>query len=209
MGHQHPVFARAYQALLAVGEHRRLGELRDAALTDATGRLLVVGLGPGRDLDHLPAAVREVIAVEPEATMRAAAARRVRRAGRPVWLVASVGEALPLASDSVDAVLCALVLCSVDDPVRVLAEVRRVLRPGGVLGVLEHVREGDSSRLGRLQDRSARAWAAVAGGCHPNLRTRALLAAAGFDTSAVRDVRFRAGLPLLIPHLVGTARLTT
>lgn len=202
----HPVFARVYRLLLALGEPRSLTEMRREALAGATGRLLVVGLGPGRDLDLLPPGVTEVLAVEPDRTMRAAARDRVARSRIPVRLIAAAGERLPLPDACVDSALCGLVLCSVDDPARVLAEVRRVLRPGAPLGVLEHVRDAEGTRLGRVQDRSARFWSAIAGGCRPNRRTRPELELAGFDTAGVRDARLPTGLPLLVPHLVGTAR---
>jgi ubiquinone/menaquinone biosynthesis C-methylase UbiE len=126
--------------------------------------------------------------------------------GRRLNLLAGIGEQLPLADASVDSVLCALVLCSVDDPVAVLREVKRVLRPGGVLCVLEHVRAADGTRLGRVQDRAAAAWAAIAGGCQPHRRTREALETAGFDTSELADRTLWLNVPLLVPTLIGRAR---
>jgi len=207
--HDHPVFAALYNPLVAVGERTTLGRWRSEALAPATGRLLIVGLGPGYDLAHLPPAVTDVVAVEPAASMRRIAGRRRRAGGqpeRPVLLVAGVGEQLPLPDASVDSALSALVLCSVDDPVAVLREIRRVLRPGGVLCVLEHVRAAEGTRFGRIQDRAAPAWARIAGGCLPNRRTRQAFEEAGFDTSGLVDRAMKINLPLLIPHLIGYAR---
>jgi SAM-dependent methyltransferase len=200
----HPVFAPLYNALTWAGEHTTLGGWRTEALAPAFGRLLVIGLGPGYDLAHVPPAVTEIIAVEPAASMRRIARRKA--GDQQLRLVAGVGEKLPLPDDSVDSVLCALVLCSVDDPVAVLREVKRVLRPGGVLCVLEHVRAADGTRLGRLQDRSGKAWSAIAGGCQPNRRTRAAFTAAGFDTSELVDRTMWLNVPLLVPTLIGRAR---
>jgi ubiquinone/menaquinone biosynthesis C-methylase UbiE len=200
----HPVFAPLYNALTWAGEHTTLGRWRTEALSPAFGRLLIIGLGPGYDLAHIPPAVTEIIAVEPATSMRKIARRKA--GSQRLRLVAGVGEQLPLPDASVDSVLCALVLCSVDDPVAVLREVRRVLKPGGVLCVLEHVRAADGTRLGRLQDRSAKAWAAIAGGCRPHRRTRSAFEAAGFDTSELHDRTMWVNVPLLVPTLIGRAR---
>jgi SAM-dependent methyltransferase len=212
--HDHPVFAPLYNGLTWAGERTTLGRWRTEALAPAFGRLLVIGLGPGYDLAHLPPSVREVIAVEPAAAMRRISGRRIRTAPArrtaaalpPVHLLAGVGERLPLADGSVDTALCALVLCSVADPVGVLLEIGRVLRPGGVLCVLEHVRAADGSRLGRLQDRGAGMWSAIAGGCEPHRRTRLAFAEAGFDTSGLADRTLVLNVPLLAPTLIGVAR---
>jgi SAM-dependent methyltransferase len=111
---------------------------------------------------------------------------------------------LPLLDASVDAVLLSLVLCSVDDPVAVLREVARVLRPGGPVCVLEHVR--GTGVLGRVQDRAERPWRRIAGQCRPNRITRAAFDAAGYDTSGLHDRTLRLTIPLLAPTLIGTAR---
>jgi ubiquinone/menaquinone biosynthesis C-methylase UbiE len=203
-GRDHPVFAPLYNALTWVGEHTTLGRWRTEALAPAFGRLLIVGLGPGYDLAHVPPSVTEVIAVEPASSMRKIARRKP--AGQQLKLVAGVGERLPLPDASVDSVLLSLVLCSVDDPVAVLHEVKRVLRPGGVVCVLEHVRAAEETRLGRLQDRSAKAWASIAGGCQPHRRTRGAFETAGFETSGLADRTMWVNVPLLVPHLIGSAR---
>ncbi|HEX4433120.1 MAG TPA: class I SAM-dependent methyltransferase [Frankiaceae bacterium] len=205
--HDHPVFARLYNWLTWAGELTTVGRWRTEALRSASGRLLIVGLGPGHDLAHLPPAVTEVIAVEPAAAMRRISARR--RSSRPVTLIAGVGEHLPLPDASVDSVLLALVLCSVEDPVVVLGEVARVLRPGGQVCVLEHVRARDGSVLGRLQDRLAHPWARIAGGCEPHRRTRLAFQKAGYDTSRLADRTCLVNVPLLAPHLIGVVRPPT
>jgi ubiquinone/menaquinone biosynthesis C-methylase UbiE len=122
-----------------------------------------------------------------------------------VHLVAGVGERLPVADGSVDTALCALVLCSVADPVATAGEIRRVLKPGGTLCVLEHVRAPDGHRFGRLQDAAAPGWARIAGGCQPHRRTREALEAAGFDTTALADRTLWLNVPILAPTLIGVA----
>jgi ubiquinone/menaquinone biosynthesis C-methylase UbiE len=209
----HPLFAVLYNGLTWLGERTTLGRWRTEALAPAHGRLLIIGLGPGYDLRHLPPAVTEVIAVEPAASMRRIVRSRLRsaeprsgeRSGPPIRLAAGIGECLPLEAASVDSVLLSLVLCSVDDPAAVLAEVTRVLRPGGVVCVLEHVRAADGTRLARVQDRGAGLWARVAGRCQPNRRTRDALVAAGYDVSELTHRTLRLTVPLLAPTLIGRA----
>jgi len=198
-----------YAGLAALGERSELGAWRSRLLFTASGRLLVVGLGPGHDLDHLPPGVTDVVVVEPSGAMSRRAAGRVvaaRRRGVDVAWLRAVAEQLPLGAATVDTVLCSLVLCSVDDPARALREVRRVLRPGGQLLVLEHVRAATGTRLAAVQDRLDPWWGRFAGGCHVARQTREVLREAGFDDSGVADLPLRPALPVCRPHLLGVAR---
>jgi ubiquinone/menaquinone biosynthesis C-methylase UbiE len=201
----HPVFTRVYAVVAAAGEHAAVGRWRTEALWGARGRLLVVGCGPGHDFAHLPETVTDVVAVEPEPTMRAMARRRAQRVSVPVHIVGATAEDLPLHENSVDAVHMAYVLCSVTDPVTALAEAHRVLRSNGTLHLMEHVRGPDGAALTRVQDRLVPLWQRCAGGCRLDRRSRSLLEAAGFDTAQVRGERL-AVLPPIAPHLVGVAR---
>ena len=206
-GHNHPIFTRVYRLIAAMEDSGEVGRARSAAAADLSGRLLILGLGPAEDLHHLPPTVREVVAVEPSASMRAAAAGAVASAearGLPVALVDAVGEDLPLADDSIDAVLLAYVMCTVDDPAAVVAEIDRVLRPGGLIGVLEHVAAADGTWMRRAQRLAAPWWPLVGGGCHCDRDTRSLLESAGFDTSGVGDQTL-GPVPPVAPALVGTA----
>ena len=136
MASDHPVFTRAYEVIAALGERAGLGDLRSRVLAEARGRVLIVGLGPGHDLDHLPDAVTSVVALEPSASMREAARTRVHAAttrGLDIEVLGAPAESIPLPDASVDAVLVAYVLCSVEDPRAALAEIRRVLSPEGAL----------------------------------------------------------------------------
>jgi SAM-dependent methyltransferase len=180
---------------------------RRRAMTNATGRLLMVGLGPGADLRFLPPAVTAVAAVEPEAAFRRMASALARRHGIAVDVVDGFGESIPFPDNSFDSVHVGLVLCSVDDVAATLGEIRRVLVPGGRLVVLEHVR-GDGA-MGRFQDLIAKPWSWLASGCQPNRRTIDAIAAAGFDTGGLRSIRRTLVPPPCTPQLQGFATVIT
>jgi SAM-dependent methyltransferase len=180
---------------------------RRDALSDATGRLLMIGVGPGTDLAFLPPAVTAVAAVEPVASFRRMASVVADRCGMAVDIVDGVAESIPFPDNSFDSVHVALVLCSVDDVAATLGEIRRVLAPGGRLIVLEHVR-GDGA-MGRFQDLIAKPWSWLASGCHPNRRTVDAIAAAGFDTGGLRSIRRTLVPPPCTPHLQGFATVIT
>ena len=178
---------------------------RRAAIAHATGRLLMVGLGPGTDLKFLPPAVTSVAAVEPVAAFRHAASRLAHRYGIDADIVEGTGESIPFPDNSFDSVHIGLVLCSVDDVAVTLGEIRRVLVPGGRLVVLEHVR-GEGA-TGRFQDLIAKPWSIMAGGGEPNRRTVDSIAAAGFDIAELHTIR-RTPVPFPCkPHLQGFATL--
>lgn len=202
----HPIFALFFAGVAALGERTGYGRSRAEALAGAEGRLLIVGLGPGHDLAHLPAEVTDVVAVEPEPSMRKYAARRVARAPVPTRLIGAVAEALPLPDASMDAALVALVLCSVPDPALAASELRRVLRPGSTLHVLEHVAASPDSRLRRWQNRLSPLWSRLAAGCQLTRDTRETLREAGFDTAQLRNTTVPVAPALVAPHLVGIAR---
>jgi ubiquinone/menaquinone biosynthesis C-methylase UbiE len=162
-----------YDLGMALTELRGLRRWRRWLVEGSAGRVLDLGTGTGRDLPLLPPGVRAV-GVDPHR----AGLRRARRRAPSVPLVVARAEALPFRDGAFDTVLSSLVLCSVDDPGRALAEIQRVLRPGGTFGMMEHVRA--AGVLGRIQDLVQPAWTAIAGGCHPNRETERAVEAAGF-----------------------------
>jgi ubiquinone/menaquinone biosynthesis C-methylase UbiE len=176
---------------------------RREAMRKATGRLLMIGIGPGTDLLFLPPAVMSVAAVEPDAVFRRMASTLAGRRGIPVDIVDGVAESIPFPDNSFESVHVGLVLCSVDDVDASLREIRRVLVPGGRLVVLEHVR-GDGA-MGRFQDLIAKPWSWLASGCHPNRRTVDAIAAAGFDAAGLRTIRRTPVPPPCTPQLLGFA----
>ncbi|QDY75692.1 class I SAM-dependent methyltransferase [Streptomyces qinzhouensis] len=205
----HPVFSRFYVRLAGrldarggVTAHRR--ELLDGL----SGRVIEIGAGNGLNFAHYPRAVSEVVAIEPERTLRAAALEAARRAGVPVDVVPGTAEALPVKSEAFDAAVVSLVLCSVRDVPRALAELRRVLRPGGELRFFEHGR-ADSAGLARVQRAlDATVWPRLFGNCHTARSPLAELTAAGFELGAHRSLTIPANGPRLpsSPCVLGVAR---
>ena len=199
------MFAYIYRLGQPVFDRLFYNRYRRAAIAHAIGRLLMVGLGPGTDLKFVPPAVTSISAVEPVAAFRQMASRLALRHGISADIVDGTGESIPFADNSFDSVHIGLVLCSVDDVAVTLAEIRRVLVPGGRLVVLEHVR-GEGA-TGRFQDLIAKPWSWLAAGCNPNRRTVDSIAAAGFDTSGLRRLP-RTPVPFPCkPHLQGFATL--
>ena len=200
------IFARFYDRALAGTERAGLTERRRRLLREAHGDVIELGAGTGLNLEHYPAEVRRLVLVEPEAPMARRLAKRVREAGRGgVEIVPAGAEALPLPDASFDFAVCTLVLCTVADLPLALAELRRVLRPGGRLLFLEHVRATDPA-LARRQDRLHPLWVRWGHGCHCNRDTAAAIAAAGFEIAALERGSVPKAPRFVRPLIVGQAR---
>jgi ubiquinone/menaquinone biosynthesis C-methylase UbiE len=201
----HPIVAAVYDRMLAGSEKAGLARRRAELIAAARGDVLELGAGTGANLGAYPAQVASVTLIEPDPHM--ARRLRARIAAEPPGfeheLLEVSAERLPFEDRSFDTAVATLVLCTIPDPDRALAEVARLLRPGGALLVLEHVRDPDSARRARWQDRLERPWGWVAGGCHPNRDTRAALIAAGFDDSAIAPRTFPKGGPVVKPMIEG------
>jgi ubiquinone/menaquinone biosynthesis C-methylase UbiE len=196
------LFARVYDGFLALGERRGMRAHRAALLADADGRVLEIGAGTGLNLPHYPPTAQLTL-TEPVAPMRARLEERVRATGRHADVVDAPAEALPFADGVFDVVVSTLVLCTVDDPDGALREIRRVLRPGGELVFIEHVRAQGSGRAW-WQDRLVGPWAAFAGGCRCNRPTTATIGHHFPHTAADGDA-WR-GMPGLVrPLTIGRA----
>jgi ubiquinone/menaquinone biosynthesis C-methylase UbiE len=203
-----PRFARMYLRNADVAEKRGAAEHRTRLLHGLAGTVVEVGAGPGLNFPHYPATVTEVIAVEPEPTLREAALRAASTAPVPVRVTAGVAERLPLDDASVDAAVASLVLCSVPSQAESLAELRRAIRPGGELRFYEHVipNRQPMRALLQLADHS-RLWPALAGGCHPARDTGAAIERAGFVIERSERFAFSAAPAMpAIPHILGVAR---
>ena len=174
---QHWIHAAVYDKMTGPLERAVLGERRACLLAPLAGRVLDVGSGTGVNLRHYQQASR-VVAAEPDPAMRNRLAAKVVTARVPVEVTSDPAEALRYADASFDAVVFTLVLCTVTDPDRALAEARRVLRPSGRLIVLEHVR--GSGSLARWQDRLTPLWSRLVPGCHLGRDTAAAIERAGF-----------------------------
>lgn len=163
-----------YDAMCAVAEWQGMRRWRQWLAGGARGRTLDLGCGTGRSLP-LFSSEAHPIGLDPSAD----ALRRARLRAPEVPLVRASAEALPFRDETFETVVCGLVFCSVPEPAQALAEVRRILRPGGGLRMLEHVRA--RSLIGaRLQDLIQPAWTLLAGGCHPNRNTEGTVEIAGF-----------------------------
>jgi ubiquinone/menaquinone biosynthesis C-methylase UbiE len=174
---EHRVFAAAYDRMTGPLERAVFSERREHLVAGLSGHVLDVGAGTGANLAHLRRASR-VVAAEPDPAMRRRLAARVAAAPVPAEVSSDAAESLACPGASFDAVVFTLVLCSVASPDQALAEARRVLRPGGRLIVLEHVR--GSGRLAWWQDRLTPLWSRVNAGCHLGRDTAAAIERAGF-----------------------------
>lgn len=180
------------------GNERRL---RDEVVGGATGRTLEIGYGVGSNWSHLPEGI-DYTGIEPDPYMRQRAERHLA-AGRDLRAIDGDAQSLAFADGSFDTVIATLVLCTVPDARRALAEARRVLAPGGQLRFLEHVRaEGKVGAA--LQDAVTPIWKRLGGGCHPNRATLDTIEQAGFEITGLRRVKVG---PL--PAIVGAARPAT
>jgi ubiquinone/menaquinone biosynthesis C-methylase UbiE len=206
---KHPLFARMYPRMQRTAAKRGETEHRRRLLEGLKGRVLEIGAGHGANFPLYPAAVTEVVAVEPEPRLRADAQRVAERAPVPVRVLPGVADDLPLDDDSVDAAVACLVLCTVPDVPAALAEIRRVLRPAGELRFYEHVIANRQPMRGFLKFAEATFWPAVAGGCHPARDTAGAIRAAGFHIERCERFPFSAGpLEPAVPHILGLARPT-
>jgi ubiquinone/menaquinone biosynthesis C-methylase UbiE len=203
-----PRFARLYLRSAANAEQRGATHHRRRLLQGLRGTVVEIGAGHGLNFPHYPPEVTEVVAIEPEPTLRSQAEAAADGATVPIRVIAGVADELPLADTSVDAVVASLVLCSVPDQQHALAEIRRVLRPDGELRFYEHVipRCQPKRLLLQLVDRSG-VWPAIAGGCHPARDTTEAIMQAGFDIEEIERFGFSAQrFEPLIPYILGKAR---
>ncbi|MFF3765448.1 class I SAM-dependent methyltransferase [Streptomyces sp. NPDC001922] len=205
----HPLFARFYARLSTAAEDRGgIAAHRDALLAGLSGRVIELGAGNGLNFAHYPAAVSEVVAIEPERHLRKLAAEAALRSDVPVDVVPGTAEALPVKSEAFDAAVASLVLCSVRDLPRALREIHRVLRPGGELRIFEHVRAEGRAMAFTQQALDRTVWPLLFGGCHTGRDTLAAVRAAGFEPAQYRRLRVPEGGPALPVsfHVLGTAR---
>jgi ubiquinone/menaquinone biosynthesis C-methylase UbiE len=197
-------FSAIYDPLLWVAERAGMAERRAELLSQARGQVLELGAGTGLNLPHYPDRLDELVLTEPSRPMVARLEQRVKKSGTSSSVMAAEAEQLPFEDDRFDTVVSTLVLCTVDEPRQAIDEIARVLRPGGKLLFLEHVRS-DSRRLARWQDRLHRPWHAFAAGCNANRATVDLLRESPLRVDAVERDRW-SWMPVLVhPLAIGTA----
>ncbi|WP_214370779.1 class I SAM-dependent methyltransferase [Pseudonocardia sp. H11422] len=202
------VFSRFYARISERMEAEGMAALRRELLAELAGEVAEVGAGNGLNFVHYPSAVARVVAVEPEPYLRGLATRAAGVAPVPVAVRAGTADRLPLPDRSVDAAVLCLVMCSLDDRAAALAELARVLRPGGTLRFLEHT-IADSPGLRAVQRiADVTVWPLLAGGCHTATDPVGLISAAGFEITTCRRLRFPANRMTQpsSPHVLGSAR---
>lgn len=207
-------FALLYDPIVWASELAGLRAQRKQLLSGARGRTLEIGTGTGLNLPHYPDAVDELVLAEPDAPMRARLEKRLSRSDqlsskrtsnkRRARLIDAPAERLPFPDGSVDTVVSTLVLCTVDAPDAALQEIARVLRPGGQLLFLEHVRS-ESPTLARWQDRLATPWRRFARGCRCNRATTELIAGCGLELDQEREASWHVMPPIVRPLVIGRA----
>ncbi|MEV5569863.1 class I SAM-dependent methyltransferase [Spirillospora sp. NPDC052269] len=203
----HPLFARYYARMISTLD-RELAPTRAELLKGLRGDVIEIGVGTGSTFPFYPPEVDRILAVEPEGRLREAAEDAAGRSPIPIEVVPGTAARLPAVDASFDAAVTSLVLCSVPDRAAALAEVLRVLRPGGELRFFEHVRAGTPGRA-RLQDLlDATVWPRMVGGCRTGRDTVAAVRKAGFELERLdRLGRADTGLPFpTAPQVLGIAR---
>ena len=198
----HPVFARFWQFVSVREDKAGQNQYRQELLSGARGRAVELGAGNGRNFPHYPAAVSEVVAVEPEPYLRQKAVEAADQVPLQVEVIDGTDDPLPFDDASFDFAVACLVLCSVPDQARALGELRRVLKPGGELRFYEHVipARPRQARLFRLADDSG-VWPKIGAGCHCSRDTGTAIESAGFTVDRVRQLKFNG-----LPHILGVAR---
>jgi ubiquinone/menaquinone biosynthesis C-methylase UbiE len=199
-------FSALYDRLFEAAEGAGLRESRRQALAPASGRTVEIGAGTGANLDLYPEAVEALVLSEPDPNMMRFLRPKAAAAARQVELVAAPAETLPYEDGSFDTVAFTLVLCTVPDPAAALREAARVLRPGGKLLFIEHVRSQDAA-LARWQDRLERPWHFIGDGCHCNRDTIATIEASPLRLEGFESERLPKLPPIVRPLVRGTAVL--
>jgi ubiquinone/menaquinone biosynthesis C-methylase UbiE len=197
-----------YVRAAAKAEERGATEHRRRLLAGVRGTVVELGAGHGLNFALYPDDVTEVVAIEPEATLRGEAQAAAAQASVSIEVLAGVADELPLGDASADVAIASLVLCSVPDQQRALAELRRVVRPGGELRFYEHVvaRSQPKRLMLQLADRTG-LWPAFAGGCHLARDTTDAIVRAGFEIEEIERFGFAAQrFEPAIPHILGKAR---
>ncbi len=197
-------FAAFYDRSVKSIEDAGLRETRRQVLSAASGRTIDIGSGTGANIELFPAAVEELVLAEPDPHMAVRLRRRLSESGAPAEIVEAPAEQLPFADASFDTAVFTLVLCTVSDPVAALAETARILKPGGRMLFVEHVRSEDP-RGARWQDRLERLWGLFAKGCHPNRDTVALIKASPLELEGVERDRMPKAIPIVRPLARGAA----
>jgi ubiquinone/menaquinone biosynthesis C-methylase UbiE len=204
---RNPFFARVYSRMVEDEDGDQVAH-RQEALAGLTGRVFELGAGTGSNFAHYPSTVTGLVAAEPEPYLRERAIEASAAAPIPVDVVDAVADDLPFEDGSFDAAVACLVLCTVPDQERALAELKRIVRPGGELRFYEHVHADRQPLKAVLEffDRT-KLWPSVSGGCHPTRDTLSAIETAGFDVERCRRFGYSPSRIIpSVPHILGAAR---
>jgi ubiquinone/menaquinone biosynthesis C-methylase UbiE len=205
--HANPIRGRFNSWLLSKFEddfHEEVGPRKQLYIGALTGTVVEIGAGNGVNFRYYPAGTR-VIVYEPNPYMHKRLHAAGRAQGLDYELRAISAEQLELPDNSVDAVVCTLVLCTIPNPDRVVAEIRRVLKPGAKFFFIEHVAADRGTTLRKVQDVLVRPWRWVFEGCHTNRETADLLSAAGFSHVEIERFKSEKMPPVIVPQIAGVA----
>ena len=203
MGLRSRFFAFTYDRFSKGTEEAGLAEMRRNLIAGASGDVLEIGGGTGANLGYYGAGVESLTVTEPEPPMLKRLERKVREQNSQATVLRAPAEDLPFEDASFDTVVSTLVLCGVDDQPRVVRELRRVLRPGGRLIFIEHVRS-DDPRKAKMQDRMNPLNRFMVC-CDCNRPTLDTIRSAGFDVTALEQTELPKAPPFVRPLIVGTA----
>ena len=197
-------FSAVYDRGMKANEEAGLRQVRRELLAQARGRVVELGAGTGVNLEHYPESIESLTLVEPDPHMTARLRPKLAASGREARIVEAPAEELPFPDASFDTAVVTLVLCTVPDQPAALAELARVLKPGGRLLFLEHVRSRDPG-LAKWQDRLERPWKLLGDGCHCNRDTVNGLSAAGFELGEIDRGSLPKAPPIVRPMATGAA----
>lgn len=205
-GTSRPIFARACAGVCPWMDRGGLAERREGLLAGLSGTVLEVGAGSGMNFQRYPAGTR-LVAVEPEPYLCRYMLRRAEEAAADIRVVEGVAERLPFGPATFDTAVVTLTLCTVPDPAGALRELYRVVRPGGRLRFMEHVRAATPVLGGVQRVLDATVWPRLFGSCHSGRDTAGAIAAVGFRIESLTRFRFPDS-PISIPttpHILGVA----
>jgi ubiquinone/menaquinone biosynthesis C-methylase UbiE len=203
------IFAAMYDTVMKGTEEATFGAHRAALLSRASGRVIEIGGGTGANLPYYGSDVEELVITEPEEPMAQRLERKLSEyPDLPARVVRAPAEALPMEDGRFDYAVSTLVLCTVVDPSRALAEVRRVLKPDGRLVFLEHVRS-DDPKLAKWQDRLHGLQYRLGHGCNCNRATLSNIEGSGFEVAELEHDTVKRAPPIVRPLIVGVASLPT
>lgn len=200
------IFAAGYDTFVGSMEREFMGDVRREMLAGATGRVVEIGSGTGVNLQHYPRTIEELVCTEPEEPMAKRLRKKAEESDLPVRVEHAPGERLPFEDDSFDTAVATLVLCTVNDPKRSLDELARVLKPGGRLIFIEHVRSPEPG-LAQWQDRLHPLWVRFGHGCHCNRPTLETIEASPFHVETHRRGKIPKSPPIVRPLVTGVAAL--